>query len=116
MASCLSDEELRRARELRGKNREERQATVQRLRDKGGFAVSSEPILNRLLPPNEAMDAVVALLSEDKRRPQKIRKIVLEPVIDLQCAGRRVGADAAAPRPIRPLIMRPSMRSGRATG
>lgn len=60
-----------------------RQAPVQRLSDKGGFAVSSEPVLNRLLPSNEAMDTLVALLSEDERRPQEIRKIVLEPVVNL---------------------------------
>jgi len=45
--------------------------------------MDSEIFLNCRLPPHEPADAVVPLLCENERGPEEVRKVVLEPVLNL---------------------------------
>jgi hypothetical protein len=65
-----------------------RQAPVQRLRYEVGLTAVSKSVLDCLLPPNESLDTLVPLLSEHERRPEEIGKVVFEPVLHPQDAGR----------------------------
>jgi len=60
------------------------QASIEALSYPLFLTVPGEVHLHRFLPPDEVSDAVLSTFGEDKRGPQKVRKIVLYPVADLE--------------------------------
>ena len=86
---CLADDDRGGVGKPPGENIQLGQSTVEHLSYPLGFAMMRERVLNSLLPLQEPPVAVVAKLFHHERGPEEVRKIVLDPVFDVQNACRR---------------------------